>query len=169
MIDIISIAVIILLTFTSTSLLPGLLATSTVPFLTLFFVVGLAYFQRGFGPMLIAALSGVLLDFISASTFGLHLGLFLFAVVVIRLLFQEGMKEMVFGHYIAVVLSAITLYFVTESLILYFGGVAIDLLYLLKSFAVFIGINFVFAILMYFFNNKYFDYVQKFSHYRKQG
>lgn len=160
MIDILSILVVIILTFIGTSLVPSLLSTNIVPMLTLFFVIGLTYFQRGAGPILIAALAGVLLDFLSGSSFGLHLGLFLMVAVVIRFLFQEGMKEISLGHYLSLSLVSLTLYFIVEALILYLGHAALNFGSLFKPFLTFLAVNLVFALLMYIFNLKYFEAAQ---------
>lgn len=167
MIDILSILIVIVLTFIGTSLVPSLLATNIVPMLSLFFIIGLTYFQRGVGPVLIAALAGLLLDFLSGSVFGLHLGLFLMVAVIIRFLFQEGMKEMSIGHYLAIVVTALLLYFGAEGLILYFEHASLVFGSFVKPFLIFLGVNLTFALLMYLFNLKYFEGLQKLESYQR--
>ena len=165
--DFFSILIVIILSLLGLSFVPSVTGLGVAPLLSLFFVIGLTYFKKGAGPILISALSGLILDFFSSSPFGLHLGLFLMVAVVIRLFFQEGMNELPFGHYLAISAGALVAYFAADALFLYFLGGGIKILELLIPFIKFTVVNLVGCLLVYAFNVKYFDSIMKFEHNRR--
>lgn len=168
MIEILNIIVVSGLTVLGVSLIPGLAGAGVTPLLSLFFIIGLTYFRGGFWPILIAALSGAMLDFYSASVFGLYLGIFLLIAVFIRFTFQEGMEELSFGHYLAICGVAILLIFVLEILILRFTGASVGFRGMLEPFFGYFVVNILSAVLVYYFNVKYFEATKKVEYYQKR-
>lgn len=168
MIDLLSILIIFILTAIGSTLLPSLVGSGVTPLLTLFFIIGLVYTQKGSVPVLMAAFAGLLLDFLSPSFFGLYLGLFLLTAVTIRFLFQEGMNDISLNHYLVISLAALTVCLLANMVELFSQESLPNLSVILMPTAIFYGVNLLFAVLMYFLNIKYSDYVRKFIHYQKQ-
>jgi hypothetical protein len=168
MLDILNILVVLVLTIIGVSFLPSITGSGITPLLSLFFIIGLTYFRRGFGPILLAAISGILMDFFSASFFGFHLGIFLLVAVLIRFLFQEGMKELSFGHYLGISAAALVVYFGLEIASLAALESNITVPGILKPFLGFFTANILCAVLVYWFNTKYFEVTKKMEYYQKR-
>jgi cell shape-determining protein MreD len=167
MIYLLNILVAFILSLLTLSFLPVVLPFNMAPLLPLFYLIGLTYFRKGFEPILIAAITGIVLDFYSSFGFGLYLGLFVGIAVVIRLFFQEGMKEMSFGAYLLFSISALLTYFSLQIGLLYMKGVITSGDVWVKLLIFLLG-NVVFMALIYPFNNWYFEKIKKLEDVQKR-
>jgi cell shape-determining protein MreD len=138
------------------SLFPGLRVLGIIPLTPLFFIIALAFFRKGFEPLLLAALSGVYLDMYSSYPFGLYLVLFSFSVVAVRYMFQEGMRTLSLWYFLIVCMAAYFAYNVTQVVFLLADKVSIGVS---AIYPILVGtvVNIICAILVYVSSNWYFD------------
>lgn len=168
MVYLINILIMLLLSLLTVSFLPNFTVFGVVPLLPLFFVIGLTYFRKGFEPVLIAALAGVLLDFYSSYGFGLYLTIFLGIAIAVRVFYQEGMKEMSFWSFVIISTASLTLYYLAQVLLLINSEVGIGFVSILKPYALFMLINAVYLLLAYPFNIWYFEKMKVLEDYQKR-
>jgi hypothetical protein len=91
---ILNIIIILLLSLLTLGLLPTVSIANTVPLLPLFFIIALAYFRKGFEPIILAAaMAGIFFDFYSAYQFGFYIIFFILVAVIIRVIYHEGMNS----------------------------------------------------------------------------
>ncbi len=163
MIYLLHIFLTLFLSYFSLSFLPAFGLWGVAPLLPLFFVISLAYFRRGFAPILLAALTGILLDFYSAYRFGFYLGVFLVGVLTVRFLYQEGMERLSLLSYITLVTIPIVISYVAQNVVLKMGGAQFNIVAMGKTGLAYIGVNLVFAIVIYPLVQWYFEYTAKFE------
>jgi hypothetical protein len=156
MIYFINIFVIYILNLLTLSLFSNLRIFGVVPLIPLFFIISLAYFRKGVEPLLLAAFSGIYLDLFSSYPFGFYLSLFLFAVIVVRYMFQEGMRSLSFWYYFIVCSVTLSVYYLAQIGFLWFEKVKIGVNFIVPVFAG-IAVNLICVILIYALANWYFD------------
>lgn len=148
------------LTLITVAVLPDFRIFGVVPLLPLFFLISLAYFRKGFEPVAIAALAGFFLDVFSGYPFGLYLATLLFIVVLVRFLFQEGMRSLHLGSYLSIAAGTLVVHFLAQLVLIYLEIKTVPLVALV-SFGQFLAVNLVFAIIIYTFDVWYFDKIQE--------
>lgn len=126
------------------------------PLLPLFFIINLSYYRKGFEPVLLAALAGIYFDLFSAYPFGLYLFLFLGCSVLVRYMFQEGMRSFSFFYFLLISGLSITIYYLAQIVILYFEKATVNIE---NAIPVLTGIivNVLCGILIYTFSGWYFE------------
>jgi cell shape-determining protein MreD len=149
--------IIFLLSALTIGFFPYISPVNTVPLLPLIFLIPLAYFRKGFEPILVAALAGLFFDLYSAYQFGFYIIYFLMVVAIIRVLFHEGLNHISFALFTTIILSAISALFVIQSVIVYLGEASLKITDVLFSFGYLVVINFIAASLIYLGINWYFD------------
>lgn len=147
---------------------PYLTVANTVPLVPLFFVILLTYFRKGFEPILLAAISGIILDIFSAYDFGFYILFFLFTAVLIRVIFIEGLKEVSFSGYMAISGGALFLYYLAQVGVLYLDDVSLEFVDLLLPLLYLVLVNGVWAVIMYFAGNWYFEKLKMLENYQKR-
>ena len=160
MITAINIIILSILSFLTVSLFPHFRIMGVVPLIPLFFIIQLSYFRKGFEPLLLAAICGVFLDLFSPYPFGLYLALFLLTAAIVRYFFDEGLRQLSYGHYMLISLSAIFAYFLAQFGLLMLEGVRPTLLSI-RPVIWGLLVNGVFASLLYMFGLWYFEWVIK--------
>ena len=148
--------------------LPYIKILNVTPFILLYFIVLLTYFRKGFEPILIAAISGIIFDIFSSFGFGFYTLYFLIAAIVIRLLYQEGMREISLFRYLVIILSLLALHYIGKVALLYFDKGSIDLSLYILPMVYFLLINTAFATVFYPINNYYFDKLKQLENYLKR-
>lgn len=143
----------------SLSFIPSLGIFKAGPLLPLFFIIALSYFRKGFEPLFLAALSGFIFDFFSSYPFGFYLILFLGASLVVRIMFQEGMKELSFYFYLILSVIFLFIYSITEVIIMYLSNVPISVNIFMPILQTII-INITFSFFLYFGIVWYFDKIK---------
>jgi rod shape-determining protein MreD len=158
MIYTLNILIVFILTSLSLSFFPNLAIFGVAPLLSLFFVILLAYFRKGVEPLILAAFTGIYLDFFSPYPLGLYLMLFLLVAAFVRYFFGEGMNRLSFWYYIAITEFSLLVYYSAQLIFLWTEGV---LPKLGDLWPVIIGllVNSVFAIIVYAAGLRYFDWV----------
>ncbi len=159
MIYLINFLLMLVLVFFSISFLPSLRILDATPLIPIFFVIALSYFRKGFEPLLLAAFSGIIFDFISPYTFGFYTFLFLGSVLMVRIMFQEGMKELGFLNYILWCSVIIVVYTIVQIVLLYIEKIEIDVSILEPTITTLIT-NILSALLLYFGLVWYFDKIK---------
>lgn len=167
MITAINIAILAFLSFLTVSLFPHFRIMGVVSLLPLFFIIQLSYFRKGFEPLLLAALVGIFFDLYSPYPFGLYLALFLLTAAIVRYFFDEGMRQLSYGHFILISLSAILAYYISQFGLLWFEGVRPTLLSI-RPVVWGLLVNGVFASLLYAFGLWYFEWVIKVEDFLKR-
>lgn len=155
MIYLLNIFVLLVLSFLSVSFLPHLRILGALPILPIFFIIPLAYFRKGFEPLILAAFTGIFFDLFSTLPFGFYLVFFLALAAVIRYLFQEGMHHLPFGRYFLFVAIAIIV-FEGAQLGFVLNTVRAAIIWPVVAF---LAVNFIFAIIFYIFVNWYFEFL----------
>jgi hypothetical protein len=156
MIYIINFIVLFTLNVLTLSLFPGLRLFGIIPLAPLFFIISLAYFRKGFEPLLLAALSGIYLDLFSSYPFGFYLLLFLSSVMIVRYMFQEGMRSLSLWYYSVVCMISISAYYLAQIAFLIISKVNIGL-NIIIPILVGVAVNLVCVILVYVLANWYFE------------
>ena len=160
MITAINIAILAILSFLTVSLFPHFRIMGVVPLLPLFYLIQLSYFRKGFEPLLLSAIFGIFLDLYSPYSFGLYLSLFLITAAVVRFFFDEGMRQLSYGHFILISLSAILAYYIAQFGLLMVEGVRPTIMSI-RPVVWGLLVNGVFATLLYAFGIWYFEWVLK--------
>lgn len=163
MIYIINFLTLSVFSFLTLSFFPHLKIFGVAPLLSLFFIIGLAYFRKGFEPLFLAAVFGILFDINSAYPFGFYLTIFLIAVGTMRYMFQEGMKTFSFASFLLISFVALLSIIVLQVIFVAIDKTSISVLFILPILA-FVGVNMVYAILIYAFSNWYFEKIQRLEH-----
>ena len=158
MITAFNIAILAVTTFLTLSFFPHFKIFGAVPLLPLFFVIQLAYYRKGFEPVLLAALTGLFFDLFSPYPFGSYFLLFLVTAGVVRYFFGEGLRALSFWHYLVITAAALILYQGAQLIYLATQGTKLTTGVLLPSVA-YLSVNLVFAMLLYAFGLWYFEYV----------
>lgn len=137
------------------------------PLVPLFFVIALSYFRKGFEPLLLSALTGIILDLFSSYPFGFFLGLFLFISILVRVFFIEGLRSLSLWHYLLIVTTALLLFYGSQIVVFLVSRVTIT-----PRVATSIGlgllVNLISASLFYAFNTWYFDKISDLGDYIKR-
>lgn len=157
MVYFLNILIIFLLTVFNVSFLHIVEIFGVTPLLPLFVVVALTYFRKGFEPLMLAALSGFILDLFSANPFGFYIILFLSVAALIRFFYQEGMKEMTFMGFALFSFIGILGYYLAELLIIYFSDGYLDIKNIFLKFLTVLLVNAAWGLVLYFLSVWYFE------------
>ncbi len=160
MIYFLNIFITIILSILSLTFLNNIALFNVTPILPLFYVTSLTYFRKGFEPILLSVLAGLIYDFFSATPFGFYLILFLAIASLVRIFYQEGMKEMTLIGYFSFVSFGLLAMFLGQVAVLFFGDVAFKPLSLLVPFVKTFFVNMLWALLLYFAIIWYFEKVK---------
>lgn len=144
------------LSLLSLSVFPHIRILGVIPFIVPFFLITLAYFRKGFEPVLLAALAGIFFDLFSSYSFGLYLFLFLFIALVVKIMFQEGMRSLSFWYYSIISTLFFLAFYISQFVILYFGEVTFNIKMIWPVLWSLI-VNGICVILVYVFSDWYFD------------
>lgn len=160
--------VLLILSITTVGFLPYVTFFNTVPILPLSFIIALSYLRKGFEPILLATLTGFFLDVFTAPEFGFYTIFFLLTSILIRIIFYEGIKRMSFFRYMIINSIAFLALFIAQVFALYFIGTALEIFPLLLPFSLFILLNLLGAIPLYFIAVYYFDKMGEIERKRKR-
>jgi cell shape-determining protein MreD len=130
------------------------------PILPVYFIILLTYFRKGFEPLLLAALFGIVFDLFSSYPFGFYLVFFLGLAVLIKYMFQEGMRTLSFWFYVFISLFATVLFYLSQALNLFLNKVPFTPKALVPLGWGLLA-NMVFVILLYVFSDWYFDSINR--------
>lgn len=158
MIYLINFLVLTILSFLTLSFIPHLMGFS--PILPVYFIILLTYFRKGFEPLLLAALFGIVFDLFSSYPFGFYLVFFLGLAVLIKYMFQEGMRTLSFWFYVFISLFATVLFYLSQALNLFLNKVPFTPKALVPLGWGLLA-NMVFVILLYVFSDWYFDSINR--------
>jgi rod shape-determining protein MreD len=142
------------------SFLPHLRIVGTVPLLPIFFIIPLSYFRKGFEPILLAALFGIIFDLFSSYPFGFYLSFFLFLALLVRFMFQEGMRTISFWYFMFLSFLSVAIYYLSQIGFLFFSG-SKPTTETLMPVVWGVVVNMVCAILLYIFSEWYFDLINR--------
>lgn len=156
MIYLINILTIIFFSLLSLSVFPYLKILGVVPLLVPLFLISLSYFRKGYEPFLLAAFAGFFFDLFSSYPFGYYIFFFLFVSVIVKIMFQEGMRTLSFWYYFLLSSFSLFIFYSSQLVFLYFekANFTVELLYPILSGLV---VNLVCVILLYIFSDWYFD------------
>lgn len=159
MIYILNFLILIVLSIFSLSFFPSLGISASSPLLPLFFIIALSYFRKGFEPIILAAIFGMVFDYFSPYPFGFYIFLFLISVVIVRTMFQEGMKELDFINYIIWSLILSVVYVGVQIIFLFSDKVEISF-GIIQPTLMSIITNVLFSFFLYFGIVWYFDRIK---------
>lgn len=163
MIYFLNIIIVLLFSFLTLSFFPHLSLLGAVPLLPVFFILLLTYFRKGFEPIILAALTGILFDFFSSYPFGFYLFFFMFLAVLVRFMFTEGLKTLSFWYYILLSFIALAVFYLAQIGYLY-ATAKISLSWIsLVPVAYGLAVNGVFTLLIYAFSTWYFEFAKKYE------
>lgn len=128
-----------------------------LPMLSLFYIIALTHFRSGFSPYAQASLSGILLDIFSSGFFGKYLIFFLILVSLEKIMYKEKLSELNINNYYPLVGLGLALIYWSDVAFLKFQGVEVSFLEVLGSFLVFVMVNALWSMMMYFIFKFYFD------------
>lgn len=164
---ILNILVLYLTSLLTLSTFPNLRIFGVIPLLTLYFVIALAYYRKGFEPILLAALAGIYFDIYSSYPFGLYFFLFTISALIVRYMFQEGMRSLSFWYYLVICGISLFAYYLFQIIIMYLNKVELGTNLLFPIFSG-IAVNLVCVILVFAFSNWYFDKLTTFENKLKR-
>lgn len=167
MIYLLNIFVLTVFSFLTLSFFPNLRIFGVVPLLPLMFIISLSYFRKGFEPIFLAAVFGVIFDIFSPYPFGLYLSVFLLAAGIVRFMFQEGMRTLTFGSYMLISGIVLSVYYLAQVVILYIQKATFSSDIILATLS-FFGVNLLCAILVYAFSGWYFESIASLNNYLKR-
>jgi hypothetical protein len=167
MIVFLNVIIVLLTALLTLSILPHFSIFFTVPLVPLFFLIPLVYFRKGIEPFLIAAGAGIIFDFFSGYPFGFYLGFFLLVSLIIRILFQEGMRSFTFLHYLILLSVSLVTFYLFQIIYLVSVGAPFAIMSLGVILAG-LAVNIFCGILFYAFNNWYFDKTREIGNYLKR-
>jgi rod shape-determining protein MreD len=165
---VLNIIIILLLSLLTLGLLPTVSIANTVPLLPLFFIIALAYFRKGFEPIILAAMAGIFFDFYSAYQFGFYAIFFILVAVIIRVIFHEGMNSISLLRFLTLSGLSITFYFIIQLALIGLSDASILSFEMIKSFGYLVVVNITWAFIMYFAVNWYFDKLKDLENFQKR-
>jgi rod shape-determining protein MreD len=154
MIYLINFLVLTLLSFLTLSFIPHLMGFA--PILPVYFIILLSYFRKGFERLLLAALFGIVFDLFSSYPFGFYLIFFLGLAVLIRYMFQEGMRSLSFWFYFFISFFATVIFYLAQALNLYLNHTIFTFKALIPLGWGLLA-NIICVVILYIFSDWYFD------------
>lgn len=148
------------LVFLETSLLPHFKIFGAVPFLALAFIIGIAVRYRGMFHFLLAFTIGIYIDYISGGVPGLFTGIFVFTVIIGRLMFFRDTGYDASHSFLWLLGISVSVVYLIQFTTLYqagFNGWQPFLLIYASTMAQ----TFIAGYLMFSLFNKYFDWLNK--------
>lgn len=167
MIYAINIIVLYALSLLSLTVFSNLRIFGVSPLLPLFFIISLAYFRKGFEPLLLAALAGIYFDLYSSYPFGFYLVLFLFSATVVRFMFQEGMRSLSLWYYALISFGVLFIYYTAQIIYLVTQNVTIGSNFIIPVIAG-LAVNLFCVILIYVLSGWYFERLEALGDYLKR-